>query len=839
MISLKLIRLFILKNIRNEKFLTVLSIVGVALGIGLFIGVKVASDRALASFESDIRGLSQNTDYEVLDISGIDFNEHIYKDILDIEGNSYPILRVNGYLSAIQESISINGIDTVKATRLVQPAGRKAYDIGDFYKNLSSILITKGLSDKCSIKKGDIIECLVYDRKYSLKIAGILDSKTLPADAVIMDIGNFQEYFNRTGYLSRIELTADEKTSREIRRILPPNLSIERKEELLKNRESVVGSFRYNLQFISLIAILVGIFLLYNTVFISVVKRRTEIGVLRGLGAGQKTVVTLFLVQGLIVGFVGSMLGIAVGQIAAYFSVLAVERTISTMYSAISVSDYLITKGDALSALALGLLVSLIASAIPSYEASKIRPNESLKEGTFESKYKSCRKPFVFAGLSLILSGVVVSCLDYRYAPFDFPFLAYMGILFIILGFTLISPFYLSVILRIARKPAGRIFKATGRITFGDMKGNIYRFSVALMSVAISSALIIALLTLIFSFRNSLASWINKNIAADVYIKPASCMSNFCFYPLSDEVISLVKSFPEVAGVDKFRTLHLELFGRRVVAGFGDIAVQREFTRSGRNGERNRGLEYGKQVSISNYLSTKYGLKKGDVIALQTPEGKEKFTINDTFSSYSTTSGFIYMDRKWLREYWGLDDATQLAVYLKEGMDTGRFVQRLKQALSGKYALEIMNNNDLRKKVITIFNKTFSITYAIELISIIVSLIGVLNTLLALVIERKREISIIRYLGGSWDQIKQMLVLSAGIVGIAGIVLGTVMGFLISVIFIQVINKISFGWEIHFKIPFLYLSIVVLVLFLTTLSAGLLPAKVARKIDPMRFISFE
>ncbi len=197
------------------------------------------------------------------------------------------------------------------------------------------------------------------------------------------------------------------------------------------------------------------------------------------------------------------------------------------------------------------------------------------------------------------------------------------------------------------------------------------------------------------------------------------------------------------------------------------------------------------------------------------------------------------MDRKWLREYWGLDDATQLAVYLKEGMDTGRFVQRLKQALSGKYALEIMNNNDLRKKVITIFNKTFSITYAIELISIIVSLIGVLNTLLALVIERKREISIIRYLGGSWDQIKQMLVLSAGIVGIAGIVLGTVMGFLISVIFIQVINKISFGWEIHFKIPFLYLSIVVLVLFLTTLSAGLLPAKVARKIDPMRFISFE
>jgi putative ABC transport system permease protein len=197
------------------------------------------------------------------------------------------------------------------------------------------------------------------------------------------------------------------------------------------------------------------------------------------------------------------------------------------------------------------------------------------------------------------------------------------------------------------------------------------------------------------------------------------------------------------------------------------------------------------------------------------------------------------MDRKWLREYWGLDDATQLAVYLKEGADTGRFVQRLEQALSGKYALEIMDNDELRKKVINIFDKTFSITYAIELISIIVSLIGVLNTLLALVLERKREISILRYLGGTWEQVKHMLILSAGMVGIAGIVLGTVMGFLMSVIFIQVINKISFGWEIHFRIPFLYLSIVALVLFLTTLSAGLLPAKVARKTDPRRFISFE
>jgi putative ABC transport system permease protein len=150
-----------------------------------------------------------------------------------------------------------------------------------------------------------------------------------------------------------------------------------------------------------------------------------------------------------------------------------------------------------------------------------------------------------------------------------------------------------------------------------------------------------------------------------------------------------------------------------------------------------------------------------------------------------------------------------------------------------------MNNQELRNKILDIFNKTFAITYAIEFISIIVSLIGVINTLMALVFNRKREISIIRYIGGSWEQIRQTFLLSAGIVGITGIVLGTLLGLIMSIVLIQVVNKISFGWEIHFQLPFVYLLCVSFLLFIAILSAGLLPSKVARKIDPKRFVSFE
>jgi putative ABC transport system permease protein len=832
---LKLVRLFVLQNIKEEKFLTFLAILGVALGIGLFVGVKAASDRAMASFEADFRGINRSANYEILDISGIDFDEKIFPAVRSLEENSWPVLKVTGYLPNINQPINIEGIYTMKMLGLLGNKRVIPDNIEALYRNLNGVMITKKMSNTYALLSGSPIRALVYDREYSLKVIDILDTTYLRANTAVMDIGNFQEYFHKEGYVSRIDLSSDKKTAEAIQKILPQNLVIEKKEEVVKNSQFLLKSFRYNLQFISLIAVLAGIFLLYNTVFMSVIKRRTEIGILRGLGTGKKTVIMLFLIQGTLVGSLGSLLGITFGQVTAYFAVLAVDKTISTMYGAISMSDYFITPGDVLLALALGVIISLIASAVPAFEASRIRPNESYKEGSFEGRYKGYLKIFFSFGLSLAAFGGIISWVDYRFTPFDFPFLAYAGILFIILGCSLLSPSYLSVILHIFRKFSPDIFRMTGKIAMGDISGNIYRFSVALMSVAISGALVIALLTLIFSFRGSLIQWIHKNISADVYIKPSSCVSNFCFFPLSKELVKLVEGLPEVAGVDKFRTLSIDFRGRKIIAGFGDTEVQKKFAPV-RN-EKRTGI--GKEVGISNYLSMKYGLVIGDSIELQTPKGQVKFMIRDTFSSYSTTSGFIYLDRQWLKEFWGLDDATQLGIYLKRGVDIDRFIRELEGRLLTIYSIDIMNNEELRARVLSIFNKTFAITYAIELISIVVSLIGVLNTLLSLVLEKKREMSIMRYLGGSWKQIRSTFLLSAGIIGASGILLGATMGILMSLIFINVINKVSFGWKIQFHIPILYLSLVAFILFFTTLAAGLIPSKVARKMDPKKFISFE
>ncbi len=856
----RLLRLLVIRNIREDKFLTFLSILGIALGIALFTGVKIASDRAISSFESNIQGIISFANYEIVDMSGVDFNENIYKKIREIEEDSFPLLQAHAYLPELKDSVEINGIFTVKAIqflKLLPPSESlsssslssdagffEKYNINDFYRQTNSVLVTKYFANKHSIKNGDVLKAIVYDREYSLKVVDIIDSDILITNTIIMDIGNFQEYFRKIGVLSKIDISTDEHNADKIKSALPSNLLIEKKENIFKNQKAIIGSFRYNLQFISLIAILVGIFMLYNTVFISVVKRRTEIGILRGLGADKKIIIMLFTFHGLILGTTGSIIGIFLGHITSYFSAVAVEKTISTMYTPIIIADYGIKWKDAVIALLFGIVISLIASIIPAFEASNIRPNESSREGSFERRYSKFHKWFFISGILFILAGVGISYIDYLYAPFSFPILAYAGIVMLITGFTLSSTFYLFTVLKLLGFFIKKILGVIGKISYSDIQGNLHRFSVALVSVAISSALIIAFLTIIFSFRTSLDKWINKNITADVYIKPASCKANYCFYPVSEDVIKTIESFPEVSGIDKFRGMQVDVYGKKVIAGFADIKVKREHIY-----KKYKDESYEKILSemeadepiagISDFLGIKYGLKKGDMLPVNTPEGIINFKINDVFASYSTTSGFVYIDRKWLEKYWKLDDTTQFSIYLKEGVDANAFIRKVRHVLGADYSLEIMNNQELKNKIIEIFNRTFSITYAIEIISIIISLIGVVNTLLALVFEKKRELSIIRYLGGTWQQITKTFILSAGIIAAAGIFYSIFLGPLMSLILIEVVNKISFGWKIYFSIPYHYIALVLMLLFSTTLLSGLIPSVVVRKIDPKRFIAFE
>ena len=855
----KLLDRIVIRSIREDKFLTVLSILGVALGIGLFMGVNVATNRAVKSFEENITGLNPAFNYEVAGRAGTGFDEAVYRTVHVIAEKSLPLLTSDAFIPAVKRNVDITGVYTVKALTIFGPAEangkRRPFvqhlledqetrikgDIERFMTTPNGVLITKKFSDEHGLKKGQTLVAYVYSKEYLLEIVGIIDVPSLSSNTLFMDLGNYQEFFGKTGSLSRIDLAADDKTAEAIGRILPPDVAIEKKQNIMRNQKGLIDAFRFNLRFVTFLAVLVGVFLLYNTIFISVVKRRTEIGTLRGLGMDRKTVVLLFSCQGIILGFFGSVLGIVFGQVFSWFSIVMVEKTMTRFYGGPAVSDYFITWTDAFATLGLGLVVSLLASLVPAFDSAAVRPNESWREGSLEKTYKGRQRMYSIIGGFSILAAAGLAVIDYRFVPFDFPWLSYAAIILFIMGCTMNSPLYLGGSLRVLKRPLYRVFKASARIALGDTGGSRYRFSLALMSVAVSSALIVAIVTSVFSLKSSFIDWIHRYINADIYIQSASCPSNFCFYPLPEEVIDKVKSLPGVERLGMYRAVQVDFQGRKIVAGFGDSDLLWKYQPNLSRDEKERlqRLAQYREVAISDYLKIKYGLKRGDVLELETPKGRARFTINSSSISYSTLSGFIYMDHRWLKEYWGLDDATQLSLYLSKNADKNNIIRTIEQGLGRKYALDVSDNKELRTTVLTIFDRSFALTYTIEVIAIIISIIGVVNALLILVFEKKHSISILRYLGATWKHISQSMVLAASIIGIAGIALGCVMGTAISMVITHVINRISFGWEVSLRIPFMPLLFLMALLFITTMAAGLAPSYLARKIDPKAYISFE
>ncbi len=839
--AVKLFKRIILKNMREDRFLTVLSVLGVALGIGLFMGVNTATNRAVASFETSTRGIDSAYNYQIVDSSGLDFREDVYRTVKAVAGKALPVLTAGAYLPELEQTVEITGIYTPAAFADLRTSATGDPDMELFFTHPHAVLITKRFSDEYGVRKGDVLPGIIYSNRVRFKIAGVLDLPAAPVNMVLMDLGNYQESFGKTGTLSRIDIIATAQEAGLTAKMLPANLALEKKEQVVRNQQSLVDGFRFNLRFVTFLAVLVGVYLLYNTIFMSVAKRRTEIGILRGLGMGRTTVVALFSAQGALLGFGGSVLGVAFGQLSASLATGLVGRTITRFYGTSAAADSIISPGDALGAVGFGLLVSFLASLAPALESANVRPMESSRAGTFEQAYRGRQKFFSIAGGILILFGTALTLFEYLFIPFAFPWLSYAGILLFILGCTLNAPAYLGAALTVLKRPLKSLFRTAGRVAAGDLRGTRYRFSLALMSVAVSAALVIAISSSVYSLKSSFIDWIDTYLSADLYIKPASCISNFCWSPLPEEVVSTVYQLPGVDRASAYRALRIRFRGRTIVAGFGNSeSLWKDRPNiSGEEKERLQRLALERAVSVSDYIAVQYRLKKGDVIAVETPKGPVSFVINSTSISYSTMSGFLYFDRRWLKEFWGLDDATQISVYLKKGEDPAAFTERLRKRLGRTYALDITDNSELRRSVLAVFDRSFAITNAIEMIAIVISLIGVVNALLILVLEKKRDIATLRYLGASWGDIRRVMVLSAGVVGASGIVLGAFMGAGISMAITHVINKISFGWEVVFRVPLLTVWLFMALLLVITLLAGLIPAFLARKIDPKAYISFE
>ncbi len=838
-------------HIGANKLRSGVTVLAVALGVAIALSVDLANTTAVASFASSVNVISNHINLQVLGV-GRGFDERAILRVQNVPGVLYANPAIEDSLTVgaragdafSGEILRVLGIDLL---RPVPGSSGSLSTPGDVATGTSApdpwllvnghgALISARVAAKYHWQPGSIISALAGDRSVDLRVAAILPPSVAGVDSsvVFVDIATAQEIFGKVGRLDRIDCIVDPAqlatTIAAVRRVLPPGVRAIEPKVRTGEIQRMLRSFELNLAALSYIALLVGMYLIYNTVAISVVQRRPEIGTLRALGVERGQILRTFLAEGALFGVVGSLLGLLIGSVLATFSVAAVSRTVDTLYVASHADHVVYDPVVLLKAFLIGIAAAVAAALVPALEAARTPPAITMRAQGYERRLTGLAPRAAIFGVGLLLLGWACTFMP---PVGDVPLFGYAAGLLIIFAGSLFAPLLIAGLARVAR--AVLVSRsAAGEIAAANLRSSPVRNSVAVASLMIAIAMTVAVAILIGSFRTTVVAWANDTLKADLFVRPmglGDASSNATFSP---DVARTIARLPGVASIDVIREISIPFRGRitsLAATNLADFASRRTVRYIGRVDEATlmHGLPGSDNVLISEPFATKFSLDTGDRFALDTPSGMTTFSVAAVYNDYSSDAGVVLMDLATFRRLYRDPSLTSLAVYARPGTDLVALRNDIERSVL-PLRVDTQTTRELRALVITIFDRTFAITYALYVISITIAVLGVVSTLFALVLERRREIGLLRYLGLRTRDVRRLVYYEAAFIGLLGGISGVVVGVLLALLLIFVINRQAFGWLIELHMPYDFLIEAVVLVVIAAVVAGIYPAGVAARI---------
>lgn len=827
----------VVRPLWREPVRTSLTLLAVALGVGVVIAIDLAGQSAAGSFRSSLDSLAGKSDLEITAPGGI--NEWLLGKLVRLP---FPLTftpRIEDFASinGKGEALPFIGLDLIGAGRELEGA---APDInaGD------PIWAGAGLH----LSEGQHLRLLINDAFHEFTVAGVLPDRKgqLGENRVLVaDIGLAQKVTGKHGRLDSITATTpDTRSVAEWRSIiqhaLPPGTAVEPVGSRTEENRKMLSAFRWNLRVLSYIALLVGAFLIYNTISISVVRRRNEVGVIRALGGSRHLVLSGFLGEAFFFAIVGSALGIVIGRVMAIGAVKLVGTTVESLYVTSQAAPIALTFSAVLNGIAIGVAVSLLASLAPAFEASKIAPVEAMARGREEhvAALRS-RKTIVWAAGALL----VAALLSQLPAIHGQPIFAYVSVLLLVAGTSLCIPNLVEWCAAFGSRFLGQVAGVEALLAMRTLRGSLSRTSVLTAALATAVAMTASVGIMVGSFRETVALWMDNQLKADFYLRPAGSAAADRHPTIDPDIADRIQAIPGVESVDRFRAYPITYDGLPATLAGGEASSVRNSaaTRFLPGEDRNSilsKLPTGDYAIVSEPFANKHDVRVGSVLHVSLAGGVRNFRVLGIYYDYSTERGFIVLDRRVLLKYLPDPAASNLAVYLKPNANAGAVRREIDNAIGGR-AVMVFSNRDLRTGAIEIFDRTFRITYALEAVAIFVAVTGIAGALLALVIDRRREFALLRFLGAAQWQVRRLILCEAGLLGLLANAIGIVLGTVLSLILIFVINKQSFGWTIQFHWPAYLLIAALTGIYAATVLAGLYPARIAIRLNPIEVIHEE
>jgi putative ABC transport system permease protein len=844
-----LLRLISWPYARKHLLRCFLTIIGIVLGVAVFVGMHTANQSVLAAFRQTIDRIAGSTQLQVsAGEPGVDESVLETVESLPEVRAAAPVIEATVQFG--KGNLLILGVDMLGDRNL------RSYDLENtdaaiddplvFLAQADSLLITKTFAAENGLAINSRVPMRTMDGDRVFTVRGIMKPGGLASafggNLAIMDIYAAQKVFGRGRKFDRIDIALQDGVSlndgsAKLQKTLGPGLDVDLPSSRGEQFEATSHIYNLASNITSVFALFIGMFIIYNTFAIAVTQRRSEIGILRALGATRSQIRTLFLTESLIAGLVGTLAGVAFGiamarAMAGYIgSLLADVYGIAQQAEHLEIDPWLIG-----TAVAMGLITSLIAAVIPARNAAGVDPVKALQKGRYQSMSEGENRTRRSWALACAAASVATLALNRYSIGF------YAGFLLAVLAAVLLSPALAHWMARMMRPVFAWIRPVEGALAADSLIQAPRRTSGTVSALMLSLALVVSLSGVTRASYDSITEWMRIALNPDLFISTAETVTARSFvFPAS--LGPKLRAVAGVGDVQLVRSVRVLVKKTPIMLVAVDIASLARHARlpavEGDTGEMYRLAAEGKGVIASENFSRLHDCKLGETLDIPAPAGVLRMPVVGIVRDFSDQQGSLLLQRELFIRYWNDDSVNVFRIYLTPGADGVRVRQQILDTYGNQQRLFVLTNADLRRYIIRVTDQWFGLTYVQIAVAVLVAVLGIVNALTVSITDRRRELGVLQAVGGLRDQIRHTIWLEAIGVGLIGLALGMVLGAAQLYYTVEIARRDLSGIEIAYVYPFKMAMVLVPVILAAAFLAAIGPAEAAVRATLVEALEYE
>lgn len=831
------------RNVLRHPWLTVLAVVGVALGVAVVSAVDIANQAAQRSFQIAAESVAGKATHQVVG-GPAGLSEQLYHTIRVTRRFRDCAPVVTGPLQLpgkVGTTFQLIGVDPFAEPpiRAFSSQFSDSKVIAELVAKPNTALMLRQTAQELGLKRGETFPVEVAGVRRELLLAGVVEppdeiSRLGLASVLVTDISTAQELLVQTGRLSRIDLIIPEgaaglKLLEQIEAVLPAEASIIPAGARAGALDRMTRAFRLNLTALSLLALVVGMFLIYNTMTFSVVRRRRLIGMLRALGVSRREIFLMILGEALLIGLAGTAIGLICGNLLGVELTRLVTRTINDLYFAVELHRMPLLPATLLKGGLLGVLATLAAACPAALEATGAPPRAVLSRSLIEARHRKGVRLAALCGSLVLIAGAALLLFEPGGIVGGFA-----GLFAIILGYTLLIPGAVVLSAGALRPAMSALFGVIGKMAARGVVVSLSRTGVATAALVVAVAAGIGVGIMVGSFRLTVQSWLGSWLQADVYVRSADNGGGRYRPPLDPALAARLSRLPGVASYSLARRASIE--GANGSTEIFSIEVPKfaflDYPfKEGSPESAWQSFSQGESVLISEPYSYRNKLRSGDRVTLRTDRGLRTFPVSGVFYDYGSDAGIIMMSRVAYLRNFNDQSIDGISLYARQGVTPAQLAGEVRSR-GGESSIAVISNSELRKATVEVFDRTFAITGVLRILTLGVAFVGILSALMAMQVERARELAVLRAVGLTPRQVWGVICGETALIGLIAGFLSLPLGIIEALILVYVVNLRSFGWTMQLFLDPAYGVQAVVLSLVAALLAGIYPSIMIARSSP-------